>query len=128
MPPDVAQALQSLQDARSARKDDYVFVTQYGLPDHDVPHERWKQAVQRAGVDYRRCYTLRHSFASQALSNNVRLSYVSAALGHASVNVTAQKCICLIVVLPQIRRAWQDQALKPSWASIKNWLRQDSNL
>lgn len=93
MPPDVGESLQSLQDARKGHKDDYVFLTQYGLPYDDIPHEPWKQAVERAGVDYRRCYTLRHSFASQALSNNVRLSYVSAALGHSSVNVTAQKYI-----------------------------------
>ncbi len=93
MPPEVSRALASLQEARNAHKNDYVFLTQYGLPYDDVPHEPWKQAVERAGVEYRRCYTLRHSFASQALSNNVRLSYVSAALGHASVNVTAEKYI-----------------------------------
>ncbi|MBX9877271.1 MAG: site-specific integrase [Candidatus Obscuribacterales bacterium] len=93
MPPDVRAALLELKTVRKAKKDDYLFLTQYGLPYADVPVEAWKDAVERAGVEYRRCYTLRHSFASHALSNNVRLSYVSEALGHSSVNVTAQKYI-----------------------------------
>jgi len=93
MPPDVAESLQTLQEERGAAKGEYVFLTQYSQPYDDVPAEPWKQALERAGVDHRRCYTLRHSHASWALSNNVRLSYVSAALGHTSVNVTAQKYI-----------------------------------
>jgi integrase len=109
--PDVAESLQTLQEKRNAAKSDYVFLAQYSQPYDDIPHEPWKQAVERAGVDYRRCYTLRHSHASWALSNNVRLSYVSAALGHTSVNVTAQK---YIRYLPDVNEADEKKLIKLS--------------
>lgn len=92
-PKDVIADLKFLMEERKADLSDYIFLTQYGLPYTDVPHEPWKEALTRAGVAYRRPYTLRHTFASHSLSNNVKLSYVSEALGHAHVNVTAEKYI-----------------------------------
>ncbi|MBX9692066.1 MAG: site-specific integrase, partial [Cyanobacteria bacterium] len=89
----VAKRLLEEKEFRSAEPADYVFLTQYGEPYTDVPHEPWKQALERAGVPYRRPYTLRHSYASHALENNLNLPFVSKSMGHADVNVTAQKYI-----------------------------------
>lgn len=60
----------------------WVFTTQYGNP-YSEEHltDAWKAAVDRAGVRYRRPYTLRHTYASRALSAGVELAWLAEQLG-----------------------------------------------
>ena len=60
----------------------WVFVTQYGNP-YSEEHltDAWREACDRAGVRYRRPYTLRHTYASRALSAGVELAWLAEQLG-----------------------------------------------
>lgn len=60
----------------------WVFVTQYGNPYTDEHlTDAFRSACQRAGVTYRRPYTLRHTFASRALSAGVEVAWLAQTLG-----------------------------------------------
>lgn len=93
MPPLVEDELKALIEGTNISSTDYVFVTQYGQPYKEMPHEAWKESLKKAGVKYRRPYVLRHTHASHALQSGINLAYVSATLGHSDTNVTAQKYI-----------------------------------
>ncbi len=49
-----------------------------------------KPLLERAGLEYRRPYDLRHSFATITLNATQELAGVSHALGHANTAITAQ--------------------------------------
>jgi integrase len=49
---------------------------------------RISHAMRRAGLEGVSMHSLRHSYASQQLSNGVPITAVSAALGHANPNIT----------------------------------------
>lgn len=60
----------------------WVFTTQYGNP-YSEEHltDAWRAALEAAGVRYRRPYTLRHTYASRALSAGVELAWLAEQLG-----------------------------------------------
>jgi integrase len=97
--PQITEELLSHMKERNASSGDPVFLNQYGKPYADTPEDAWKLALQKAGVPYRRPYTLRHTYASHALAQGVTLSFISETLGHANVNITAQKYLRFITDL-----------------------------
>ena len=48
----------------------------------------WMPALQRAGISYRKPYSLRHTFATLLLAQGQSIPYVSAQLGHSSPVMT----------------------------------------
>lgn len=49
---------------------------------------RWEKALSDAGINRRRLHDIRHTFASQLLSNNAPVVYVSKQLGHSNPHIT----------------------------------------
>ena len=48
----------------------------------------WKKVLEAVGVEYRNLYQMRHTFASQMLSNNEDVLWVSKMLGHKDSSIT----------------------------------------
>lgn len=51
----------------------------------------WKQLLNKLNLKYRSIYQTRHTFASNMISNNENLLWVSQMLGHKSLNTTLKK-------------------------------------
>jgi integrase len=63
-----------------------------GRPLHpDTFTRRFNRLVDKAGVPRIRLHDVRHTYATIALDSGVDLKIVSERLGHASMNVTAQR-------------------------------------
>jgi len=72
---------------------EYVFVddnkkTFYGS---STLHPRWEKVLIKSNLKFRGIYQLRHSFASNMLSNKEEPLWVSTMLGHKDASVTLQK-------------------------------------
>ncbi len=72
-------------------KHEYLFVNQYGSPYRDTHcfiYNHWKPALDRLGIEYRRLYNTRHTFATNMLYRNlvtpVQLAQI---LGHANTQM-----------------------------------------
>jgi integrase len=71
--------------------DALVFPNEQGKPlDPDNVRNRWwLPALAKAGLRHVRIHSLRHTFASVLIERGENLKYVSAQLGHASIQITA---------------------------------------
>lgn len=58
--------------------------------DQPIRKTAWTPALKKAGVDYRRPYQTRHTYASMMLTADEPLAWVSNQLGHASILITAK--------------------------------------
>lgn len=65
----------------------YVFAS---LDPANFRNREWRRILARAGIGQRALKDLRDSFASHLLTAGVQLGYLSLALGHADVAVTAR--------------------------------------
>lgn len=70
---------------------EYLFITQYKQPyidTHVFVHKHWRPSLKRLGIEYRRPYNARHTFATNMLYRNlvtpVQLSQI---LGHANTQM-----------------------------------------
>ncbi len=83
--------LKAYQTSQRAADTDYVFPTAEGTPiDPDNLNKRiFVPLVQRAKLPTCGLHTLRHTFASLLISHGESIKYVSRALGHASIQITA---------------------------------------
>ncbi|MDY6029857.1 MAG: tyrosine-type recombinase/integrase [Acidaminococcaceae bacterium] len=67
----------------------YVFHTRNGTPISPRNMERiWKALLKEAGVEYRNFHVLRHTMATQLLSNGVSIAEVAKRLGHSKISHT----------------------------------------
>lgn len=48
----------------------------------------WKWILAKAGLDYRKFHTIRHTVASILISRGERLLYIKEFLGHSSIQIT----------------------------------------
>ena len=99
-------------------RDDLVFATPFGcLLDPDNVRQRWKCALKRAGLPTNvRLYDCRHSHATALLNaGNVNIAWVSARLGHASVQTTET---VYTRVLPEAHRQMAD-VMETVWEQAK---------
>lgn len=69
---------------------DPIFPNQKGgaLQYTNLNRRKWKKTLENAGVKHRTFHTLRHTFASMALMDNIPVLKVSRLLGHAHVGIT----------------------------------------
>ena len=89
-------------------RQDFIFATRFGaFVDPNNVRNRWKCALKRAGLPTNvRLYDTRHSHATALLNDgNVNLAWVSARLGHCSVQTTEA---IYTRVLPEAHRAMAD--------------------
>jgi integrase len=71
--PKLKQGLQALKDELKPDPDDLVFPSRRGGPidDHNFRNRAWKSVLKEVGVDYRKPYNTRHTFASHAIEEGV---------------------------------------------------------
>lgn len=69
---------------------EYIFLNPSKRPfyNHDVIGVNFKNLLLKSGVKVRVMYNLRHTFASQLISNGADIVYVSKTLGHKDVSIT----------------------------------------
>ncbi len=61
-----------------------------GLNQDNFRKYAWQNIIERAGVGHRNPSDLRDTFASQLLTVGIQLGYISNAIGHADVSITAR--------------------------------------
>ena len=85
-----AQAKERLRAGNIWRGSDFVFTTAFGAPVEPQNILRTvREAATKAGLQSVTVHSLRHTYATAALLNGVALKVVSANLGHASIQITA---------------------------------------
>lgn len=91
VPGRIVEILQRYRDAFPALEGDYVFRTAGGAPlDPDNWFKRsFVPLVKRAGLRPIGLHALRHTYASLLINGGESIKYVSAQLGHASIQITA---------------------------------------
>ena len=69
---------------------EYIFLNSSKQPfyNHDIIGVNFKNILLKSGVKERVLYNLRHTFASQLISNGADIVYVSKMLGHKDVSIT----------------------------------------
>jgi integrase len=67
-----------------ANKSDLVFTTTEGNAIHDnaFASRYWRVVLEQAGIEYRKPYTLRHTFVTRCLERGMSAAQVSAITGH----------------------------------------------
>lgn len=68
----------------------YIFLNPSNRPfyNHDVIGVNFRNILKRSSIKERVLYNLRHTFASQLISNGADIVYVSKTLGHKDVSIT----------------------------------------
>lgn len=86
--PAAEQALMMQKELTSWQE--YIFLNPSKRPfyNHDVLGVNFKNILVKSGVKVRVMYNLRHTFASQLISNGADIVYVSRMLGHKDVSIT----------------------------------------
>ena len=72
---------------------EYLFLNQRNKPFHgsSALNKNWFDLLKKCNLDKRGIYQLRHSFASNMLSNGEDILWVSFMLGHKTANITLEK-------------------------------------
>jgi integrase len=89
--PTLRRQLKEWRIASEYSKDsDLVFPSSAGTPlsPANVTSRHFKPALQRAGIEYRKFHTFRHTFASLLLEQGENIRYISGQLGHSSTSLT----------------------------------------
>lgn len=90
MLPHVKEALLNLKQDNDS---EWVLPTQNGtmLYEPKTLNRRWKEALKRAGLEYRVFYQTRHTFASLMIAANEDPLWVSSMMGHADATITFKR-------------------------------------
>lgn len=71
----------------------YLFLNKLGSPyttSSGIKLGYWKPILEKLNIKYRTIYQMRHTFASQMISNGEDILWVSSMLGHKDSNITLQ--------------------------------------
>ncbi len=86
--PAVRKILEKQRKLSARFKSDYVFVNTHGrVINQDKMRQLWEQTEKKAGLEHRRMYELRHSFASWALAADEQPGWVAKTLGHSDLTM-----------------------------------------
>lgn len=101
--------LAAAMKAGRAKKENVLFASAVGGYIRARNFQRnWRQALEDAGVEYRRIYTLRHTAATLWLNSGVSLAAVSRWLGHANITTTLRHYSHLMLDdLDEVRDFWE---------------------
>ncbi len=74
----------------SDKYEDFIFLSNTGelLVNSNI-HDSWESLLNRAGVDYKKFHSLRHTYATKQFEMDIPLKTVSELLGHSSIEITA---------------------------------------
>ncbi len=74
------------EQSKDIKDDSLIFLTKNDKPidDHSFSQRIWKTVLRSIDIPYRPPYSARHTFASDAIENNLSVFQVSAMLGHSS--------------------------------------------
>ena len=69
---------------------EYVFLSSFQKQfySHDIIGVNFKKILKKSGVEVRKLYNLRNTFASQMISKGADIVWVSKMLGHKNVSIT----------------------------------------
>jgi integrase len=86
----VAEKALKRQYERTGKKNGFVFLTRRGEPYRYITsmRDRWKVLLDKSGLEYRKIYTTRHTFASVMLSEGEKSMWVSKTMGHKNLAIT----------------------------------------
>ena len=80
-----------IKELYNAHDNEYLFITQYKKPyinTHTFVENHWKPSLKELGIDYRRPYNARHTYATNMLYNNlVTPVQLAQLLGHANTQM-----------------------------------------
>ena len=84
---------------------EYIFLNSSKKPfyNHDIVGVLFKKILEKSGIKVRVLYNLRHTFASQMISNGVDIVWVSKTMGHKDVAITLKKYTKFIQEDDQVR-------------------------
>ncbi len=89
--PIIELLLPYIQELYNLHKHEYLFVTQYNKPYNTTnvfQEQFWKPSLQELGIEYRRPYNARHTYATNMLYNNlVTPLQLAQLLGHANTQM-----------------------------------------
>ncbi|SFV67414.1 Phage integrase [hydrothermal vent metagenome] len=86
-------AEEALRDQYEHTKDyEHVFINSHKQTfySHDIIGVNFKKILKQTGIKERVLYNLRHTYASQMITNGVDIIYVSKQLGHDNPNITLE--------------------------------------
>ena len=66
----------------------FLFDADLGVLHRSASRRRWETILKQAGLKHRGFHSLRHTHASNLISKNVNMKYISERLGHSSIIVT----------------------------------------
>ncbi|NEQ45764.1 MAG: tyrosine-type recombinase/integrase [Leptolyngbya sp. SIOISBB] len=68
----------------TAQSSDLIFPACEGgyIDDHNFRNRAWKRTLDELGIDYRKPYTMRHTFTSGALESGLSPATVASLTGH----------------------------------------------
>ena len=72
------------------KENPYIFIntSKRHFYSHDIINLHFKKLLKLNGIEIRTLYNLRHTFASQLISNGADIVWVSKMLGHKDVSIT----------------------------------------
>ncbi len=86
--PAIQKILKKQRELSARFKSDYVFVNTHGrVINQDKMRQLWERTEKKAGIEHRRMYELRHTFASWALAAGEQPGWVAKTLGHSDLTM-----------------------------------------
>ena len=83
------QTFEKLRAGRGYEDNGYVFANEIGCPiEPSYLRDVYERILKTAGVPHYKFHTIRHTFATRAIENNMPVKVVSQILGHSSVQLT----------------------------------------
>ena len=83
------QTFEKLRAGRGYGDNGYVFANEIGCPiEPSYLRDVYERILKTAGVPHYKFHTIRHTFATRAIENNMPVKVVSQILGHSSVQLT----------------------------------------
>lgn len=81
-----------MEQYKLTKNSKYVFVSAFNKEfySHDIINKKFKELLEINGIKFRTLYNLRHTFASQLISQGADIVWVSKMLGHKDVSMTLQ--------------------------------------
>lgn len=86
-------AIEALQDLAKLgnNPDDYIVINKKGGPVRIyVAQKIYEGILKKAGINHCGVHTLRHSFVSLMLNNDIPITMISEMVGHSNINITMQ--------------------------------------
>ena len=99
-------AYQSLENHKNLTSGKvFIFLNKFNKPfySHDIINLNFKKILEQNNIKARKLYNLRHTFASQLISNGADIVWVSKMMSHKDVSITLNTYTKYIIENDDIR-------------------------